>query len=247
MSQIAPATHRRLSATEIAQYHRDGFIVIEPFLPANEVGQINAEMDRLREDLGALPAGLDAEKEADKTFILRLGLRSNLTRSLCEDERILDLISDVVSPGIAIYSSKLVEKMPRDPEVCHWHQDDAYYRQHSESACRMSIWLPLQDCDERNGCLWVVPGSHHWGLREASNFKRSSGHCNLCFAHGSESMEGAVPVRVKAGSIILFHALTWHRSLGNETDHVRRAFIVSYQEATAIRGNRDQHKILRTA
>ena len=28
----------------------------------------------------------------------------------------------------------------------------------------MSIWVPLQDTDEQNGCLWVVPGSHRWGI-----------------------------------------------------------------------------------
>jgi hypothetical protein len=33
------------------------------------------------------------------------------------------------------------------------------------SKTRMSVWIPLQDADERNGCLWVVPGSHTWGLQ----------------------------------------------------------------------------------
>lgn len=56
-----------------------------------------------------------------------------------------------------------------------------------------------------------------------------------------------IPLPAKAGSVVLFHSLTWHRSLENHSSRHRRAFIVSYQDAKAVRGNRDQHKILRPA
>ena len=77
----------------------------------------------------------------------------------------MPLIEGVVHPGIAIYSAKMVEKPALDETVCHWHQDDAYAQQQSISACRMSVWIPLSDCDEGNGCLWMVPGSHLQGLQ----------------------------------------------------------------------------------
>lgn len=229
-------TTRRLSPAEIAAYERDGFVEVADFFPIDELRAIDAEISRLR-----------ADKAIDQNphILLRLGLRSDLTRRICEDPRILDLIEDIVKPGIAIYSAKMVEKPPHDPIVCHWHQDDAYYQQNSQSACRMSIWIPLQDCDESNGCVWMVPGSHRRGLQEYRN--RSEGTCTLSFADGRDDMPGAVPMPIKAGSVLLFHALTWHRSLGNRSDRTRRSFIVSYQDARATRGNKDQHKILRAA
>jgi len=49
------------------------------------------------------------------------------------------------------------------------------------------------------------------------------------------------------GKLHTFHALTWHRSLENKTARPRRSFIVSYQDALAVRGNGEQHKILRPA
>jgi phytanoyl-CoA hydroxylase len=159
----------------------------------------------------------------------------------------MTLIEDIVKPEIAIYSAKLFEKNPHDTQICHWHQDDAYYTQHSVCDCRMSAWIPLQECDEKNGCVWVVPGSHKHGLRSANMIGDDTGHCELAFAHGTADLEGAVPVPMKAGTVLLFHALTAHRSLGNHTKRPRRSFIISYQDAVTKRGNKDQHTILRAA
>lgn len=208
-----------------------------------EIGRIKVGIDRLRRE-----ADEKGAKGFARNAIYQLGLRSPLTRQICEDERILTLIEDLVAPGIAIYSAKLVEKLPYDDAVCHWHQDEAYYRANSESACRMSIWLPLQDCTIDNGCVWMVPGSHRLGLREFRQIDTARhGHCTKGFAPAEEQVDGEKPIEVKAGSIVLFHALTWHRSLGNRTGGHRRAFIVSYQDALAERGNGDQHKVLRRA
>lgn len=228
----------KLTAEQRARYERMGFVIVPEVFSRDELAEINAEIDRLRED--ASP-----ERDSDY-FIFSLGLRSPTTQAVCRDERILALIEDIVAPGIAIYSAKMVEKPAGDERPCHWHQDNAYYNPHCASVCRMSIWLPLQDTDERNGGLWVVPGSHKGGVLPWED-RRSTGECSRAFADGWEQREGAVPVRMKAGELLLFHADLQHRSLGNATDRPRRAFIVSYQEATAPRGNGAQHQVLRAA
>ncbi|MEM7533142.1 MAG: phytanoyl-CoA dioxygenase family protein [Chloroflexota bacterium] len=235
---------RKLTQQEIQQYQQDGYIQVDDVFPVDELAEIDAEISRLREEKAARETDAHGTTSVDmkKNFMLRLGLRSPLTKAMCEDPRILALVEDVVQPGVAIYSAKMVEKPPFDEAICHWHQDDAYYRQNSDSDTRMSIWMPLQDTSEDMACLWVVPGSHKHGLQNFANMK--TGICNLAFKDGTETIEGAVPCPVPAGSIILFHALTWHRSLANRTAHNRRSFIVSYQDALAVRGNKDQHKIL---
>ena len=226
----------KLTPEQLDHYAREGYVEAPGVFPPEELAEINREIDRIR-----------AEKSEgqDANNILKLGLRSPLTRALCADERVLSLVEQVVKPGIAIYSAKMVEKRAHDPTICHWHQDNAYYNKKSHSQCRMSVWIPLQDADETNGCLWVVPRSHGHGTRPAE--QQPDGVCKLAFADGREEVDGAVPYPIKAGSILLFHADLYHRSLGNQTDQTRRSFIVSYQEATCPRGNGEQHKILREA
>jgi ectoine hydroxylase-related dioxygenase (phytanoyl-CoA dioxygenase family) len=243
---------RLMSAEERRQYDELGYVVVPDVIPPDELAAIDREIDRLLEKL------LDERRERgmargnshheETGSILQLGLRSPVCQQVAEDARVLDLIQGIVRPGIAIYSVKLIAKPPFTDVPCHWHQDDAYYVKQSQSRTRMSVWVPLQDAHERNGCLYVVPKSHEWGLQEHAN--KDHGQCRYSMDDAAiqEVLDKqAIPVPVKAGSAVLFSALLWHGSKGNETDTVRRAFITSYQEATVPRGNGDQWKVVRPA
>ena len=252
---MGTASRRTLSAAERGHYEREGYVVIPDVIPPEELEAIDREIDRLLQKLAAerrargearpaVPMGHHEETGS----ILQLGLRSPVCQQVAEDERVLALIEDIVRPGIAIYSVKLIAKPPFADIPCHWHQDDAYYVKQSQSETRMSVWVPLQDAHERNGCLWIVPRSHLWGLRHHA--RKDYGQCRL--AMNDEEIdailkEQAIPVPVRAGSAVHFSALLWHGSKGNQTGTVRRAFITSYQEATVPRGNGDQWKIVRPA
>jgi phytanoyl-CoA hydroxylase len=228
---------RSLTDDQIMRYHRDGYVVVDDVFSRDELETMDRELDRLM----AEGAGNDAH---GKGWIMSLGLVSKATEAFCADDRILYLIAPIVEPGIAIYSAKLVTKEAHDDTVCHWHQDDAYYSKHSTSEKRMSVWIPLQDTQQEHGCLELIPGSQERGLQPT--VFRKTGTCTL-------SMETEVDISeriycpIQAGSMILFSALLWHSSVGNRTDQRRRAFIVSYQEATVEGGNGKQWKILRPA
>ena len=241
-----PASARgqtKLTSEQLATYRRDGFLVAPAVFPAEELEAIDREIDRLLAEPGNDAGGIHP------TWIFQVARRSDLARRFAEDERLLALIEDIVQPGIAVHSSKLVPKLPRSSDVCHWHQDDAFYLRPDDpdtySQTRMSVWVPLQDADERNGCLWVVPGSHEWGLQDYH--MAQTGQCRKVIDREAYADEHAVPLRVKAGCVVLFSAMLWHHSKANQTDRVRRAFIVSYQEATVPKGAGEQWKILRPA
>ncbi len=229
---------RKLTEEELEIYTRDGLVIIEDVFPSAELETLNQEIDRLVDE--------NMDKEDRPGSIYSLGLRSPLTRDFCADERILSLIEEIVFPGIAIYSAKLVNKPPHGDanSICHWHQDDAYYTQKSQSRTRMSVWIPLQDAGPENGGVYFIPGSHETGLQQHS--PKPSGLCRLSFEPTEEEKAQAIQPKIKAGSLVLFSAMTWHASPPNPTDSNRRAYIVSYQEATTKGGNEDQWKILRT-
>jgi ectoine hydroxylase-related dioxygenase (phytanoyl-CoA dioxygenase family) len=175
---------RRLTAAERRHYDEFGYVIVPDVIPPGELAEIDREIDRLvakleaeRRARGERRTGLPSGHHEETGSILQLGLRSPVCQQVAEDERVLTLIEDIVKPGIAIYSVKLIAKPPFTDLPCHWHQDDAYYVKQSQSQTRMSVWVPLQDAHEQNGCLWIVPESPKWGLQEHAN--KDYGQCRL--------------------------------------------------------------------
>lgn len=232
-----------LSAAQRERYERDGFLAVPDVFPATELQELDRELDRLI----AIPGNEAGPNRAG--WIYAVAGRSEHAARFAQDERLLALLADLVYPGIAIHSSKLVTKLPHSEDVCHWHQDEAFYTKpddpESFAARRLSVWVPLQDTDEHNGCLWVVPGSHRWGMEDWT--LQQTGTCQRRLNRLAYATEHAVPLPVQSGTVVLFSAWTWHHSKENQSDSIRRAFIVSYQEATAARGAGDQGKVLRPA
>ena len=230
-----------LTDAQVADYHEHGYVLVDDVFPQHELDTIHADLDAALAQRKQQDGG---QKAPGSGWLMSLGRQTELTRQVCEDARLLDLISPLVYPGIAIYSAKLVTKEPFDDDVCHWHQDEAYYIKNSASDCRLSIYVALQDITEDMGCLRVIPGSHKDGLQDAET--KEGGTCRLGMVNKPDTSK-AIPVPMKAGSVLIFSALLQHGSPGNPTDKRRRAFIVSYQEATATGGNGQQWKILRAA
>jgi len=48
------------------------------------------------------------------------------------------------------------------------HQDSQYYGKLSQHAYIITVWIPLVDVNEVNGCLYVIPGSHQWELIDSA-------------------------------------------------------------------------------
>src|SRR5688500_17922133 len=234
---------RTLTPQEIETYWETGYVVIPEVFPVAELEAIDGEIDRLLAEPGNDAGGIHP------TWIFQVARRSDMAREFAEHERLLALVEAVVEPGIAIHSTKLVPKPPHSNDVCHRHEAEAFYFRPDDpqtlSKKRMSVWVPLQSSHEKNGCLWVVPGSHRWGIEPYHMVE--TGQCRKVIDREQYANENAIALPVEAGSVVLFSAWLWHHSKNDETDRVRRAFIASYQEATVGKGAGEQWKVLRTA
>jgi len=119
-----------------------------------------------------------------------------------------------------------------------WHQDNGYVA--IEPASNVTIWIALDDVDEQNGCVWVMPESHNKGLLDHKSKSADSWHLTL-------EVEGdGVPAILKAGEAVAFTGLTLHRSKLNHTPNPRRAFFMEYADATSTfhRAGTDRKPIL---
>ncbi|XP_041111675.1 probable alpha-ketoglutarate-dependent hypophosphite dioxygenase isoform X1 [Polyodon spathula] len=114
-----------------------------------------------------------------------------------------------------------------------WHQDIRYWG--FEGGSVASVWLALDDVDQENGVLQVIPGSHHQGLLPHIT---SSNPGNMLTAnqeipeHLLNTSE-AVECPLQAGQMSIHDGLTVHASEPNLSTRRRCGFVIRYVPTSA--------------
>ena len=66
--------------------------------------------------------------------------------------------------GEELIASSVYRLRPKIPHYNYgavpWHQDSAYFEPYCDRGLVLTVWIPLVDTDEENGCLWVIPRAH---------------------------------------------------------------------------------------
>ncbi len=112
-----------------------------------------------------------------------------------------------------------------------WHQDASYLL--TEPQRVVGLWVALEDADRTNGCLWMAPGSHRGPLRERFEVDWDARSGALHDLDSTPWPQEAVPLEVRAGSMVVFHDLMPHRSDANRSERSRVAVTLHAHEAGA--------------
>jgi ectoine hydroxylase-related dioxygenase (phytanoyl-CoA dioxygenase family) len=215
---------RVVTDAQARAYDEDGFFLFEDAFDADEVAAIRAEIDPVE---AQVESHLRATTEDGRLFIYRAGeitftthlvTRSPALRDLVGRPPLRDLAVDLLGPDVRLYWDQAVYKKPGTSSPFPWHQDNGYTFVRPQQY--LTCWLALSDVTEANGCPWVVPGLH----RRGTLAHRTTDLGFVCLDEAPD----AVPVPARAGSVVVFSSLTPHCTGPNETEDVRRAYIVQY-------------------
>lgn len=131
-------------------------------------------------------------------------------------------------PTIRLWHDQLLYKPPDTgaPGNVGWHQDQHYW-QCAQPASMITAWLALDDVTMENGCMQVVPGSHKWGLLDASDFFEQDLDALRARIESATGREfRTVPCNLPAGSLSFHHSLTIHGSGPNRSKGPRRSWAI---------------------
>lgn len=122
------------------------------------------------------------------------------------------------------------------------HQDNFYLR--AQPGTCIAAWMALDPCDEANGCLQVVPGSHDWPLLCTTKADTAISFTDVTVPIPPDAE--VVPVIMQPGDVLFFNGQIVHGSLPNVTsDRFRRALIGHYIEGQADQVAKFYHPALR--
>ena len=108
----------------------------------------------------------------------------------------------------------------------------------------MAAWLALDDCDEENGCLQMVPGSQIWEIlcTTDADIEESFTEITVELPAGAKTE----PLVMKAGDVAFFNGQVVHGSYPNTSQaRFRRALIGHYIVGEAEKVYRYYHPVLR--
>lgn len=208
----------------IAETNLQGFAVVQQYFTTHTLDILLREHDRV---------------ETGEPSMGNLLNRSDVVRGLAFDQDILNLVKNIIGAQAVPVTAFFLNKTQQNNWALPWHQDikvavdafaeaEGYSGWTNESGIMhvippshfldkmLSVRFNLDDSDDENGGLQVLPGTHKEGMltNEALTHKINTIAPLLC----------ASPVR----SITVLKALTIHRSDVSQTLRNRRILQIEY-------------------
>lgn len=184
---------------------------VQPLLTPDDVAYLNRQFLILLEKLGEpLPDTHWTSGRVENTEIrnfARQSIEGTLPKRL---EQYFD--PDEVDFVGGIY----LAKKPSAISELSAHQDSSHTDESKYPA--VYAWVPLADTNERNGAMYILPGSHLWGNRYRS--------LNVPWAfNGFQEVLNKYlePVYMKAGDVLFFDSAAIHYSANNLSNEIRPA------------------------
>jgi ectoine hydroxylase-related dioxygenase (phytanoyl-CoA dioxygenase family) len=239
-----------LNEVQIGHFHREGYLVVEDVFSCADlrtvIDDITEEVNRRAGML--VEQGTLTRTHAEAGFERQLALISQETDTLAvsiwngvlsgpgifhmlSHPRLLDIAETFCGPEII--ASSVYRLRPKIPNYGYgavpWHQDSGYLEPYCDDALVITVWIPLVDANEANGCLWVIPQSHTSTV--APHRLHESGKYLEIAAEDLPQGE-AVVCPVPKGGILLLTNRTIHGSYENTSDIVRWSMDLRYQSAS---------------
>jgi len=221
--------HRFLIDDEVERFRDEGFLLVGRTLTDEGLAAMREEcMQAWTGEKGAF----DPEASWLKNSLLpNIHHHSALVRDFYFRGPLIDLVEPLIGPNLKGATSQLTFKMRGNTSPFGWHQDNGYGELDPYTA--ISALTALDDSDEENGCLWILPGSHRRGqiaVEQTTETKQQQSEVTL-----EVDESGAIPVPLKAGETLLFHCWTLHKSDGNfSPDRDRRILFLRFADADAV-------------
>jgi phytanoyl-CoA hydroxylase len=205
---------------ERQHFDKDGFIKIPDFLSPDELAEIRGNLDRLIRDIvPTMPAAHaffeDRNDPGSLKQLFHLADYDPFFKGMVSGSRFEELAEVLLGEKMAKGEAEYFNKPAGIGKPTPPHQDAYYFMLTPPKA--VTFWIALEDVDYENGCLHYIPGSHLKGMRphgktDALGFSQ----CITDFGT-NEDLETEKPMPVKAGDVLVHHAMTIHRAPGNQS------------------------------
>ena len=210
----------KLTQDQIAQFDREGYLFFLALFSAREIQVLADEVPRLFAQ--RRPENV-REKASDA---VRTNFASHLYSRpfarLARHPRMVAPVRQLLGgEDVYIHQFKINGKMAFDGDVWQWHQDFGTWHNDDQmpEPRAMNVAIFLDEVNEFNGPLMLIPGSHRLGILDAAHDTSTTSYPLWTIDHDiiGKLVErgGIVAPKGPAGSLLMFHSCLVHASGSN--------------------------------
>lgn len=221
-----------LTLENIQTFDRDGYVLVPNLFSAQEIEILLDRVDDPRVT-GHTWAAKDAAGMESK-LALWSDAGEDVFGAVSTSPRVVTGVQMLLREEVYHWHSKVILKMPKVGGAWGWHQDYGYWYGDGCLYPRMiSCMIALDPATRENGCLKVVPGSHHLGRLDHGRVGGQAGADQERVQAAIERL-GTQYCEAPAGSALFFHGNTFHASEANLSDKPRRSYICCYNALSNV-------------
>ncbi|KAL8613266.1 hypothetical protein ACOMHN_001590 [Nucella lapillus] len=253
---VAVSKPGQLPYSDILRFFDQGYIVVRDFFTSEELEVCKRDIEVMVDNLAhkLYDAGkvkslykdhglfqrltkLEEDFQGANILLFKYQKMPKSFQALFSNERMLNLLEQILGPEIAGHPTwNLRTKTPHNEvTVIPWHQDSAYMSNDSYDHMIATAWIPFLNAVPENGCMEMAGRGHKSGrvalhtCCQGPTWYIMLDEADMAGTLGVD-MEKDVKVEpVDFGGFILFHNLTPHRSLPNESNDVRWSVDLRWQ------------------
>ena len=243
-----------LTPEQVEKFHLNGFVKGSRVLTDSEIETLQKETLRViddRETVLAAPVGQKpvllhnmARAGGQLWQIVDIWMASKPFKTLACSQIVAEEVQQLTgAKELRLFHDQIQYKPAAAGGVSGaanmWHQDSPYWPVLTPKDVQVTAWVALDDVDEENGCMSMVPGSHRWGDKVAylHSLKEFEGMPDSFDGHDVR----VVTCPVEIGTVHFHHPLTWHGSAANKSGRPRRAIALHFMTERALHNGAGGH------
>ena len=159
-SLISTSDYTNSENEVLRKYNKDGYLIIDLNLEHSDIDSVVSDMYRSLGVSGTLYHA-DHFQYSESKRLFELWKQSKSVAELCVNAKVLKVLNLLYGKDPIPFSTINFFKGSNQPlhsDIIHFHSTPPLWM--------CGVWVALEDVDERNGTLKIIPGSHTWGQWE---------------------------------------------------------------------------------